>query len=237
LADEEVALAVTGLSAGYGAARVLHSLEFSVRRGEMLVVIGRNGVGKTTLIETLCGLTTHQGGEIHAHGIRIDALAPWRRNRLGIAWVPQQREVFPSLTVEENIAVVARPGAWTHERLYGLFPRLEARRRNHGAQLSGGEQQMLAIARALATNPRLLLLDEPVEGLAPLVVQELIQGIRRMREESDLAIIMVEQKHEIALANSERCIVMDRGEIVHRGASANLLRDPATLDRLLGVAA
>jgi branched-chain amino acid transport system ATP-binding protein len=236
LAVDAPALAVTNLSAGYGAARVLHGVEFSVARGEMLVVIGRNGVGKTTLIETLCGLTTHQGGEIALHGARIDALPAHRRNRLGIGWVPQEREVFASLTIQENIEVVARPGAWTLVRIFELFPRLAARRRNYGNQLSGGEQQMLAIARALATNPTLLLLDEPIEGLAPLVIQELVIAIDRMRTQGDLAILMVEQKHEIALAHSDRCIVMDRGEIVHRSASKDLLQDHATLDRYLGVA-
>ena len=170
-------LAVENLSAGYGAARVLHGLDFSVDRGEMLVVIGRNGVGKTTLIETLCGLTTHHGGHIHFNGRRIDALPPHQRNRLGIGWVPQQREVFPSLTVEENLSVVFRGGPWTLTGLYELFPRLKLRRQTRATQLSGGEQQMLVIARALSTNPSLLLLDEPVEGLAPLVVQEMVAAI------------------------------------------------------------
>jgi branched-chain amino acid transport system ATP-binding protein len=230
------ALSVRELDAGYGAARVLHGVEFSVARGEMLVVIGRNGVGKTTLVETLCGLTTHQGGEIVLHGARIDGLSAHRRNKRGIGWVPQEREVFPSLTVDENIEVVARPGAWTMERIRGLFPRLAARRGNYGNQLSGGEQQMLAIARALATNPTLLLLDEPLEGLAPLVVQELVAAINAMRAQGDLSILMVEQKHDIALAHSDRCIVMDRGQIVHRCASSELLNDHATLERLIGVA-
>jgi len=236
LAPEQPALAVKGLQAGYGPARVLHGLEFSVARGEMVVVIGRNGVGKTTLIETLCGLTTLHGGEISLHGERVEALPAHRRSRLGLGWVPQEREVFGSLSVDENLAVVGRPGAWTADALYELFPRLGARRRNAGNQLSGGEQQMLAIARALATNPSLLLLDEPVEGLAPLVVQELVASIARMRETGDLAILMVEQKFEIALANSDRCLVMDHGEIVHRCASKDLLHDHALLDRLIGVA-
>ena len=230
------ALVVKNLSAGYNLARVLHAIEFTVERGEMLVVIGRNGVGKTTLVETLCGLTTHHGGEIFLHGERIDALPANRRNRLGIAWVPQEREVFGSLTVGENLAVVARPGPWTLESIFALFPRLQERSSNYARQLSGGEQQMLAIARALATNPSVLLLDEPVEGLAPLVVQELVAAIHRMRAQGDLAIVMVEQKYEIALANSDRCLVMDRGEIVHRCASRDLLHDHATLDRLIGVA-
>jgi branched-chain amino acid transport system ATP-binding protein len=236
LAADAPALAVKGLVAGYGQARVLHGLDFALARGEMVVVIGRNGVGKTTLIETLCGLTTLQGGEISLHGARVEALPAYRRGRLGLGWVPQEREVFGSLTVEENLSVVARPGKWTAAAIYGLFPRLAARRRNSGLQLSGGEQQMLAIARALATNPSVLLLDEPVEGLAPLVVQELVAAIARMRSADDLAILMVEQKFEIALANSDRCLVMDRGEIVHRCASKELLHDHATLDRLIGVA-
>jgi branched-chain amino acid transport system ATP-binding protein len=229
------ALAVRGLQAGYGKARVLHGLEFAVARGELVVVIGRNGVGKTTLIETLCGLTTLQGGEIFLYGKRVEGLPSHRRSRLGLGWVPQEREVFASLSVEENLTVVARPGAWTLDALYDLFPRLAARR-NSGTQLSGGEQQMLAIARALATNPSLLLLDEPVEGLAPLVVQELVAAIARMRDAGNLAILMVEQKFEIALANSDRCLVMDRGEIVHRCPSRELLHDHALLDRLIGVA-
>ena len=230
------ALAVKGLQAGYGKARVLHGLEFSIARGELVVVIGRNGVGKTTLIETLCGLTTLQGGEISLYGKRVEGLPSHRRSRLGLGWVPQEREVFGSLSVEENLTVVARPGPWSLDALYDLFPRLAARRRNSGTQLSGGEQQMLAIARALATNPSLLLLDEPVEGLAPLVVQELVAAIARMRDAGNLAILMVEQKFEIALANSDRCLVMDRGEIVHRCPSGELLHDHALLDRLIGVA-
>jgi len=236
LASNPPALVVNGLLAGYGQARVLHGVEFDLAYGEMVVVIGRNGVGKTTLIETLCGLTTLQGGEIWLHGQRVDALPAYRRSRLGLGWVPQQREVFGTLTVEENLTVVARPGAWTIGRIYELFPRLGARRRNPGTHLSGGEQQMLAIARALATNPSVLLLDEPVEGLAPLVVQEVVSAIARMRSTGDLAILMVEQKFEIALACSDRCLVMDRGEIVHRCASRDLLHDHAALDRLVGVA-
>ena len=233
--DATPALEVRGLSAGYGPARVLHGIDFTLARGEMLVVIGRNGVGKTTLIETICGLTTHHGGEIVLHGARIDGLAAYRRNQLGIGWVPQEREVFPSLTVEENLSVVARPGRWPLERIYELFPRLAQRRGNYGINLSGGEQQMLAIARALATNPSVLLLDEPVEGLAPLVVQEMIAAIKRMRTEGDLAILMVEQKHEVAFANSDRCLVIDHGELVHACASSVLLADAALLDRLVGV--
>jgi branched-chain amino acid transport system ATP-binding protein len=230
------ALAVKNLSAGYGRARMLHAVEFTLARGEMLVVIGRNGVGKTTLIETLVGLTTHHEGEIFLHGERIDVLPAYRRSKLGLAWVPQEREVFRSLTVTENLSVVMRPGRWPLERIFEVFPRLKARAANYGSQLSGGEQQMLAIARALATNPSVLLLDEPVEGLAPLVVQELVAAIKRMRAEGDLSILMVEQKYEIALANSERCIVLDHGDVVHACASHELLNDNAMVERLLGVA-
>ena len=206
---ESAVLSVRNLAAGYGPAQVLHDVSFDVAPGEMLVVIGRNGVGKTTLIETLCGLTTWQGGEITFAGTRIEKLSPFRRNRLGIGWVPQEREVFPTLSVAENLDVVYRGGPWTRAALYDLFPRLAERRSHYARQLSGGEQQMLVIARALATNPSLLLLDEPVEGLAPLIVQEMIAAIHKMRRESAMSIIMVEQKHDIALAHSDRCLVID----------------------------
>ncbi len=228
-------LEARGLCAGYGAARVLHDVSFSVARGEMLVIIGRNGTGKTTLIETLCGLTTLHGGEIRLEGARIEAMPPHRRSRLGLGWVPQEREVFASLTVEENLTVAARGAAWPLERLYGLFPRLAARKRNFANQLSGGEQQMLVIARALSTGPRLLLLDEPVEGLAPLIVQEMLAAIGAMRASGGTAIVMVEQKYDIALAHSDRCLVLDHGEAVYSGRSADLLADAPGLERLLGV--
>jgi branched-chain amino acid transport system ATP-binding protein len=223
--------------AGYGSARVLHDMQLSVRRGETLVVIGRNGVGKTTLIETIIGLTTHHSGEIWFDGKRIDAEPACRRNRLGVGWLPQQREVFPSLTVQENLTVVARAGTWNLERVYGLFPRLKERRGNYGNQLSGGEQQMLALGRALMTNPSLLLLDEPVEGLAPLIVQEMLAAIERMRRESDMAIVLIEQKYDLALAQSERCVVIDHGAVVHSGPSDELLGNQPLIDKLLGVSA
>jgi branched-chain amino acid transport system ATP-binding protein len=237
VAPSQGLLELRGLCAGYGSARVLHDMALTVRRGETLVVIGRNGVGKTTLIETLIGLTTYHAGEIWFEGRRIDRLPPHRRNRLGMAWVPQQREVFPSLTVEENLTVVRRPGPWTVERVYGLFPRLRERRRNYGNQLSGGEQQMLALGRALMTDPSLLLLDEPVEGLAPLIVQEMFEAIDRMRRESEMSIVLVEQKYDLALAHSERCVVIDHGSVVHGGPSDELLGNPSLIDRLLGVSA
>jgi branched-chain amino acid transport system ATP-binding protein len=234
----DVLLDVRNLCAGYGPARVLHDLGLSVTRGEALVVLGRNGVGKTTLIESLVGLTTYHSGEIWFDGRKVEREAPHRRNRAGIAWVPQQREVFPSLTVHENLAVVARgSGHWNTERVYRLFPRLNERRGNLGDQLSGGEQQMLALGRALMTNPSLLLLDEPVEGLAPLIVHEMLTAIARMRSESGMAIILVEQKYDVALAQGERCAVIDHGSVVHTGSSQALLGDQPLLERLLGVAA
>jgi len=223
--------------AGYGAARVLHDLDLHVDFGETLVVIGRNGVGKSTLIETVVGLTSHQAGEIRFDGQRVDALPAHARSALGVGWVPQEREVFRTLTVEENLRVVARPGNWTMPKVLGLFPRLGERLRNLGGQLSGGEQQMLSMARALMTNPRLLLLDEPVEGLAPLVVQEMFRAIERMRDSGDMSIVLVEQKWDLALAHSDRCVVIDHGAVVHACRSEDLLADPSPIERLLGVAA
>jgi branched-chain amino acid transport system ATP-binding protein len=233
----DVLLYVRRLCAGYGPARVLHELDLQLEHGGLLVVLGRNGVGKTTLVETLMGLTTWHSGEITFDGRRLASAPAHVRNRAGLAWVPQQREVFPSLTVAENLTVVARPGHWTRERVYRLFPRLEERRANLGTQLSGGEQQMLALGRALMTNPKLLLLDEPVEGLAPLIVQEMLDAIQRMRVESGVSVLLVEQKHDLALEQGGRCVVIDHGSVVHAGASEDLLHDQGALDRLLGVAA
>ena len=223
--------------AGYGAARMLHEVSLHVGRGETLVIIGRNGVGKTTLVETIIGLTSHQAGEIWLDGVRLDGLPPHARNRQGVGWVPQEREVFRSLTVEENLRVVARPGDWTVPRVLELFPRLADRLRHLGGQLSGGEQQMLAMARALMTNPRLLLLDEPVEGLAPLVVREMLRAIDLMRAGGAMSIVLVEQKWELALAHADRCLILDHGTIVHDCGSAELLADIAPIERFLGVAA
>jgi branched-chain amino acid transport system ATP-binding protein len=231
----EPLLQLSGVNAGYGASRVLHGMDLCVYPGETLVVMGRNGVGKTTLVETIIGLTDHHSGEILFKGKPVQGLAPHLRNRAGIAWVPQQREVFPSLTVEENMTVVQRPGHWTVERVYELFPRLRERRKNYGDQLSGGEQQMLALGRALVTNPTLLLLDEPVEGLAPIVVVEMLRAIDRMRSAGNMTILLVEQKYELALVHSERCVVIDHGSVVHEGASADMLADQALIDRFLGL--
>jgi len=200
-----------------------------------LAVLGRNGVGKSTVLLTIMGYTQIGRGRIVWRGEDITARPPHRRALAGIGWVAQEREIFPSLTVEENLTVAARAGRWDLPGVYDLFPRLAERRRNLGNQLSGGEQQMLAIARALMTNPALLLLDEPLEGLAPIVVEELAAAIRRMTNEGGNAFILVEQHVEVALPLTEHAIVLERGRIVHSGPSAELLADHAALDRLIGL--
>ncbi|MFT4265999.1 MAG: ABC transporter ATP-binding protein, partial [Xenophilus sp.] len=208
---------------------------FGLEDGRSLAVLGRNGVGKTTLLETLMGHTRVTRGAIRWRGENITAWPAHRRARGGLGWVPQEREVFPSLTVEENLRVIARPGPWSLDRVYGLFPRLRERRANQGHQLSGGEQQMLAIGRALMTNPALLLLDEPMEGLAPIVVEELAAAIRRLCEGEGLASIVVEQHPVLALEMTHQAIVLERGTVVHAGPSAALAADAARLEGLLGV--
>ena len=228
-------LAFDNVVAGYGNAVVLHRLGFTLAEGQSLAVLGRNGVGKTTLLETLMGNTRVTQGAIRWCGEDITRWPAHRRVRTGLGWVPQEREVFPSLTVEENLTVVARPGPWDLQRVYGFFPRLRERRGNYGNQLSGGEQQMLAIGRALMTNPRLLLLDEPMEGLAPIIVEELAASIRRLCEGEGLASIVVEQHPVLALEMTHQAIVLERGTVVHAGTSAALAADAALLDGLLGV--
>jgi branched-chain amino acid transport system ATP-binding protein len=228
-------LAFDNVVAGYGNAVVLHRLGFTLAEGQSLAVLGRNGVGKTTLLETLMGNTRVTQGAIRWCGEDITRWPAHRRVRTGLGWVPQEREVFPSLTVEENLSVVARPGPWDLQRVYGFFPRLRERRSNYGNQLSGGEQQMLAIGRALMTNPRLLLLDEPMEGLAPIIVEELAASIRRLCEGEGLASIVVEQHPVLALEMTHQAIVLERGTVVHAGTSAALAADAALLDGLLGV--
>ncbi|MBB3181275.1 ABC transporter ATP-binding protein [Variovorax sp. Sphag1AA] len=223
------------VTAGYGNAVVLDRLCFSIAQGQSLAVLGRNGVGKTTLLETLMGNTRVMSGTIRWRGDDITRRPAHLRVRAGLGWVPQEREVFPSLTVEENLTVVARPGPWNLDRVYDFFPRLRERRANYGNQLSGGEQQMLAIGRALMTNPALLLLDEPMEGLAPIIVEELARSIRRLCESEGLASIVVEQHPVLALEMTHQAIVLERGTVVHSGPSADLAADVALLDRLLGV--
>jgi len=227
---------VDGLVAGYGEAVVLNGMSFSLAEGRSLAVLGRNGTGKTTLIDSLIGLTRRSAGSIHFHGRDVTRDAPEARAAAGIGWVPQERNIFRSLTVEENLTAVERPGPWTLDRVYALFPSLAGRRRNFGGQLSGGEQQMLAVARALMLNPSLLLLDEPLEGLAPIIVDELLQTIRRLVREEGLSTILVEQKARKVLSVTDEAVILDRGTIVHRASSEALLRDDAALALHLGVA-
>ena len=228
-------LSVENLSAGYGRAVVLSDVAFALGEGEALAVLGRNGVGKTTLLDTLVGVTRRFTGSIALNGREVGTLAPEMRAGLGVGWVPQERNIFRSLSVEENLTAVARPGPWSIERVFGLFPRLKERARQSGGSLSGGEQQMLAIGRALATNPRLLLLDEPTEGLAPIIVQELLAALTRLFREEKLAAIIVEQHAQKILPITQRALILERGRIVHQSDSAALLADPAPLERFLGV--
>jgi branched-chain amino acid transport system ATP-binding protein len=228
-------LAIEEVRAGYGSAVVLDGVSLELAPQGSLAVLGRNGVGKSTLLLTIMGYTRVPRGRIHWRGTDITDEPPHRRARAGIGWVAQEREIFSTLTVEENLTVAARSGPWSLPRIYELFPRLSERRRNLGNQLSGGEQQMLAIARALMTNPALLLLDEPFEGLAPIVVEELTAALRQMIAERANAFVLVEQHVEIALPLTENVIVLERGRIVHRGQSAALLADHAALERLIGL--
>ena len=229
-------LSLENVTAGYGNAVVLDDVSFALEAGGSLALLGRNGVGKTTLLATLMGFTRLHGGRIRWLGADIAKMPPHRRARAGLGWVPQERWMFPSLTAEEHLSAVARPGAWDVARVYKTFPRLQERRRNLGNQLSGGEQQMVAIARALMTNPALLLLDEPMEGLAPIIVQELGRAIRALVEEGGMAVILVEQHARLALQLTQRALVLDRGRVVHASASADLLADAPLLQRLVAVA-
>jgi branched-chain amino acid transport system ATP-binding protein len=235
LAKRDSLLELTGVRAGYGDAVVLDDVSLEVPRNGSLAVLGRNGVGKSTLLLTLMGYTRLHAGSVVFNGTDISALAPHRRAQLGIGWVAQEREVFPSLSVEENLTVAARPGRWGLEAVYELFPRLKERRINMGNQLSGGEQQMLAIARALMTNPALLLLDEPLEGLAPIIIEAISQAFKRLIADKSLAILLVEQHTDIALELTQDAVLIERGRIAHRARSADLARDSATLERLVGL--
>ena len=228
-------LTLDAVRAGYGDTVVLEGVSLTLTAAGTLAVLGRNGVGKTTLLATIMGRTTLRGGSIKLNGREVSALPTYRRSRLGIGFVPQEREIFRSLTVEENLDVAARPGRWTRERVYDFFPSLGERRRNHGNQLSGGEQQMLAIGRALMGNPSLLLMDEPLEGLAPVIVETVLRGLDRLKREDDLALILVEQHARIALEFAVDVLVLDRGVVVYSGPSRALLDDPDRLARLMGV--
>ncbi|MFC5499540.1 ABC transporter ATP-binding protein [Caenimonas terrae] len=229
-------LRVDDLSAGYGEAVVLQGVSLALDEGETLALLGRNGTGKTTLINTLAGATRQHGGSITLAGVALHKLASHQRAAAGIGWVPQERNIFKSLTVHENLTAVARPGKWNPDGVYAMFPRLAERKTNLGTQLSGGEQQMLAVGRALVVNPKLLLLDEPLEGLAPIIVEELLRAIRRITREEGLSAIIVEQHPQAILAVSDRAVVLDRGTVVHSGTAQALRDAPELLDHLLGVA-
>lgn len=229
-------LSAEGMVAGYGSGIVLDNVSLRVDEGDSVAILGRNGVGKTTLILTLMGMTKLSQGRIRYRSTEITKLPTHRRAAVGLGWVPQERMVFPSLTVEEHLRVVARHGPWTAERVFKMFPRLEERRRNLGNQLSGGEQQMLAIARALMVNPSLLLLDEPMEGLAPIIVQELVRIIGEMVSEAGVSVILVEQHARLALGLTRKAIVIDRGRIVHEVPSQELLRDSKALEQFVAIA-
>ncbi|HUB95245.1 MAG TPA: ABC transporter ATP-binding protein [Stellaceae bacterium] len=229
------ALELSSVRAGYGETIVLEGVSLSVPAGGTLAILGRNGVGKSTLLATIVGHTSLHGGTIAFRGQALAPLAPYRRARLGIGFVPQEREIFKSLTVDENLTVAGRAGRWTRERVYDFFPSLAERRRHRGNELSGGEQQMLSIGRALMGNPTLLLMDEPLEGLAPVIVDVVLAGLARLKEEDDLAILLVEQHARIALEFAAHAIVLDRGRIVHEGPSGELLEMPDRLAALMGV--
>lgn len=230
-------LTVHDLNAGYGQTRVLENIDLELARGDSISIIGRNGVGKSTLLATLMGHTTLHSGSVSFNGEDMSRTPVFRRATSGIGYVPQEREIFPSLTVRENLLIAARPGEWTEERIFALFPNLKERLANAGNQLSGGEQQMLSIARALMSNPVLLLMDEPTEGLAPVIVEQLSAAMKELRRDSDLSIILVEQNSRVALEFSDRTIVLDRGRVVFDGASSHLRENPNELDRLIAVSA
>jgi branched-chain amino acid transport system ATP-binding protein len=228
-------LAVEALSAGYGEAVVLSGVSLRLVEGEALALLGRNGMGKTTLINSIVGVTRYFGGNIVLDGSDITGLRPDQRAHAGIGWVPQERNIFKSLTVQENLTAVARPGRWTADKVYALFPRLAERRHNLGNQLSGGEQQMLAVGRALVLNPRVMLLDEPLEGLAPILVDELLAALRRVIRDEGTSAILVEQNAKKILAVTDRAIILERGAVVYAADSAALAADRAALERHLGV--
>ena len=227
------ALAVENLFSGYGATVVLEEVGFTLPERGSLAVLGRNGVGKTTLLASIMGHSTFHGGRIAYRGKSIERMPVHQRARLGIGYVPQTRDIFPSLTVEENLAVAGRPGRWSQKRVYELFPRLAERRSHMGNQISGGEQQMLSMGRALMGDPALLLLDEPLEGLAPLIVVSLLDSIRYLIREEGLTVILVEQSARLALGVTEQALVLNRGRIAFSGASAELLADPDRLAALV----
>ncbi len=236
MADKQEILVLDKVTAGYGEAVVLEDVSLAVNEGDSVALLGRNGMGKTTLLLTIMGLTHLHKGNLRWRGNDISQLATFKRAQSGLGWVPQERHMYPSLSVEEHLTVVQRPGDWTVEKVYELFPRLYERRQNMGNQLSGGEQQMLAIARALMVNPRLLLLDEPMEGLAPIIVQELMGVLRRLIDETGLSVIIVEQHARMTLGLTQRAVVLDRGRVIYDAGSQYLLDHDDELNRMVAVA-
>jgi len=228
-------LTLAQVSAGYGEAIVIAQIDLHLQVGESLAVLGRNGTGKTTLLNTIIGVTRHRGGTITLAGRNLTGTRPDTRALAGIGWVPQERNIFRSLTVEENLTAIALPGPWDLKRVYEMFPRLQERRSNMGSQLSGGEQQMLAIARALVLNPKLLLLDEPTEGLAPIIIEELLAALKRIILDEGMAAIVVEQHAHKILGVTDSAVILDRGGIVHASSSRSLIDDPSPLEQHLGV--
>jgi len=231
----EPLLSLHDVTAGYADAVVLDGISLDIAEGAGLALLGRNGVGKSTLIQTIMGFTRMMAGAVRFRGADMSRLRPYQRARAGIGWIPQERDIFASLSVDENLSVVARSGHWTAARVFDLFPRLKERRHNRGNQLSGGEQQMLAIGRTLMTNPALLLLDEPLEGLAPIVVEEVGRAIARMSREGGMTLVLVEQHADVALSMTDEAVIIERGRIAHRAPAAQLMADPATLDRYVGL--
>jgi branched-chain amino acid transport system ATP-binding protein len=229
-------LRLEGLTAGYGEAIVIQNLSLAIAQGEALALLGRNGAGKTTLLNTIVGLTRRRAGTIALAGRDITAMRPDQRANAGVGWVPQERNIFKSLTVEENLTAVARPGKFDVARIYSMFPRLAERRDNMGNQLSGGEQQMLAVGRALVLNPQILLLDEPLEGLAPIIVDELLAALRAIIKAENMSVILVEQSARKILPLTDRAVILERGAIAWSGASDALLEDREALATLLAVA-
>ena len=229
-----LSLTLKNVSAGYGETIVLENLSLSIEGGALVAILGRNGVGKTTFFRTVMGHTDLHAGELLLDTSKIASLPAYIRSRAGIGWVPQDRQIFPSLTVEENIQIAKRPGKWTPQKVFELFPHIDARRNNLGTQLSGGEQQMLSIARALVGNPKILLLDEPLEGLAPTVADTILESIRRLRREDEMTILVVEQHVSVALDLAPRSVVLDRGRVAFDGPSKELLDDEERLNSLMG---
>jgi branched-chain amino acid transport system ATP-binding protein len=228
-------LEIIGLTGGWGPTIIVEGVSLAVQAGETLAIIGRNGVGKSTLLEIITGRARREAGVVRIAGVDVSTAKTYQRSDAGLGYVPQEREVFPSLTVRENLRVARRPGPWSEERLFALFPSLANRSRNLACQLSGGEQQMLSIARALHGNPKILLMDEPTEGLAPVVVERLMDTVRAITAEKSLAVVLVEQRVDIVLDLAERCIVMDRGRIIHEATTKALRDDPSRLVELIGL--